>query len=1414
MASLDNFSVDNTQPDFLELEKDFSQTLRNMIEFSTGFSKAVTSFSNSVKSAVDSLNDTVKQYKKMDFGKPETLSSDKVLSQFKKMQDDFIKEKKARLTIIENEELKHKERLEKISKSNWEKIKKGNFKSLKDAFDTFKANNKRREALEKGYQQKKAKALKKEKKIEDDFAKSSRKFYKEHQKEFEELGISMEDFSKKFGENMEKNKSSILDYLNALNINKVASYFSSLSESALDTSKKIIKASSKTYSEISKNRARYHLDLASYAEIGEMQYTIMSEMDMSSLEDSASLAAETLTGKIINGLEASDLSSVTSDIISSGFDVKTLQRINLEIYNLSDNLNVSKTLLAETVNTMTDSTLAFTQGNVDLYNEMNSEILSSTAAMADAVSADFAKVMTSGISSFLESTKSGVDYFKNISAEQQMFLTRGGSSAMEAYTMAQSGDYEGLLDTYIKALENIDPNSAFGRMYGYNMLESMGIGGVYADWRSGNISKADLTRSVAEAMDKTYGSDLASALSNSSSANGFFEKIGNTISNVFGPAVERLQSTFGLNASDVSQAVILGKMLIEVTTIRKHQTGEEIKKIFGKNGTISKAFSENGKIGKLLKPLKDKTAGSFTEMNAVAASKFWGPLMKGLGITAFVGTAISALNSLEKAAVAKTEEERKAYSTGAAIKGGGLALGAAGGLGAVALGASGPVGWIIGGVIALLGLIIGSITEDSMLKAADTYSTDAAKRLNQMKAQNEDSITAMTLMYNNALRLQFENTGKNFEELLDETISRYNDLTETGTDNAVAMANRAINSMNTAFTGAANKSAQAALSEEEFSARASTYRALLASHSHANGLDYVPYDDYPALLHKGETVLTSEQAGFYRSGVSAMGISGFQAAMAAAKSGVLPNGQSINDFVSSMTQNVATTAVGTTLATIKDLSLNISNSLLDLAREVIYDAETSNRDIGSVVANDNGGLSIGLGQWHNSRAFGLLRSLRSLDEAAFSKILEKYPNATIGKDIDTKSGSGYVPTTTNINAIRAILEHFGDAPQNQLMAYDIQGYMSKAKSKGFKDVMSLIIASTIMHNIGNLDKFPTGEYTEDNILNAVQRYSTKYDRAKTAFDALKTGKYSSLYAGLVSKYNDPSSVEDAISSNQFASSAAKAAVMWATENLGAPYEGNGRPGSRSRSILKGDAYNAFDCSSLVYRAYNAMGENPYMTGSPLGSLGSTATIYNTASSHGFTKLWDKNINNGGVYGNASDIMALGPQPGDIILYGNGQAGRPLGINHVALVKDASTQIHANGTVREDRLHPYNSNHLAAYFRQGASSGVVSPTLTLAKAVPVQAAYATGTPWVPDDQVAIIHKNEAIIPPDLNPYNNGVSVPFGESSYDNSEVVEAIRQMKDALLAMMQASDQRADRRQQKASTPSAVDSAAKLLGLR
>lgn len=70
-------------------------------------------------------------------------------------------------------------------------------------------------------------------------------------------------------------------------------------------------------------------------------------------------------------------------------------------------------------------------------------------------------------------------------------------------------------------------------------------------------------------------------------------------------------------------------------------------------------------------------------------------------------------------------------------------------------------------------------------------------------------------------------------------------------------------------------------------------------------------------------------------------------------------------------------------------------------------------------------------------------------------------------------------------------------------------------------------------------------------------------------------------------------------------------------------------------------------------------------------------------------------------------------------------------------------------------------------------------------------YDTGTAWVPNDQLAMIHEGEMIVPAEYNPYNNYVSgyesgafdnvpnstnvndVVYRESGNDNSDVVDAI-----------------------------------------
>nr|DAM96432.1 MAG TPA: Beta- N-acetylglucosaminidase [Caudoviricetes sp.] len=65
-----------------------------------------------------------------------------------------------------------------------------------------------------------------------------------------------------------------------------------------------------------------------------------------------------------------------------------------------------------------------------------------------------------------------------------------------------------------------------------------------------------------------------------------------------------------------------------------------------------------------------------------------------------------------------------------------------------------------------------------------------------------------------------------------------------------------------------------------------------------------------------------------------------------------------------------------------------------------------------------------------------------------------------------------------------------------------------------------------------------------------------------------------------------------------------------------------------------------------------------------------------------------------------------------------------------------------------------------------------PANTKLKKLP---AYASGTPWVPNDQVALIHKGEMIVPADSNPYNQ--PTPSASSGSDDGTIDELIQVVK-------------------------------------
>ena len=68
------------------------------------------------------------------------------------------------------------------------------------------------------------------------------------------------------------------------------------------------------------------------------------------------------------------------------------------------------------------------------------------------------------------------------------------------------------------------------------------------------------------------------------------------------------------------------------------------------------------------------------------------------------------------------------------------------------------------------------------------------------------------------------------------------------------------------------------------------------------------------------------------------------------------------------------------------------------------------------------------------------------------------------------------------------------------------------------------------------------------------------------------------------------------------------------------------------------------------------------------------------------------------------------------------------------------------------------------------AGVVAMSERIQYANQALNSYDVGTPWVPNDQLALIHKGEAVVPADQNPYNNGSTV----TSTSSDEVIQVLK----------------------------------------
>lgn len=154
-------------------------------------------------------------------------------------------------------------------------------------------------------------------------------------------------------------------------------------------------------------------------------------------------------------------------------------------------------------------------------------------------------------------------------------------------------------------------------------------------------------------------------------------------------------------------------------------------------------------------------------------------------------------------------------------------------------------------------------------KAADAVIDAVTTKAGEIQADAETPVSAFAKIMDADISMQdagiaaVERTGSDMKTAV--LTSGFDGAGQTAMQQFI----NGINSMSSAVMAAVNAiAAQAAAALRNALAQAQAAAGAAGAGSYAIGLDYVPYNDFPAVLHKGEAVLTSSEAEEWRNGKS------------------------------------------------------------------------------------------------------------------------------------------------------------------------------------------------------------------------------------------------------------------------------------------------------------------------------------------------------------------------------------------------------------------------------------------------------------------------------------------------------------------------------------------------------------------
>lgn len=161
-----------------------------------------------------------------------------------------------------------------------------------------------------------------------------------------------------------------------------------------------------------------------------------------------------------------------------------------------------------------------------------------------------------------------------------------------------------------------------------------------------------------------------------------------------------------------------------------------------------------------------------------------------------------------------------------------------------------------------LGDLIGGHTEAAVNASAETLLSAGEK----IPANSETMVSAMAENINNDTSMEVA-----VQEAVDRSATQMTDAVASAGFDSAGVAGmqqfiNGINSMSESVMAAVGAIASAAVQKMQQALNQIQNMAAGAVPQLAVGLDYVPYDEFPALLHKGEAVLTAAEAAVWRAG--------------------------------------------------------------------------------------------------------------------------------------------------------------------------------------------------------------------------------------------------------------------------------------------------------------------------------------------------------------------------------------------------------------------------------------------------------------------------------------------------------------------------------------------------------------------